>query len=154
MREDDESKTTFKTKLGLYKWLVMSFGLTNTTNMFMRLMNHILHVFIGKYMVVYFDDILIYSKNLNKHLDYLHNVFSALHNDKLYVNINKCTFSLKKIVFLKYVVNTQGIEKDDEKVKAIRDLPTPKFVMKVKSFHGPSRFYKWFIKDLVLLQNF
>jgi hypothetical protein len=116
-------------------------------HVFMRLMNLVLLAFIGKFVVVYFDDILIYSKNLNEHLDHLHNVLSVLRSEQLYVNLKKCTFCMEKIVFLGYVVTAQGIEMDKEKVKAIRDWPTPKSVSEVRSFHGFASFYRRFVKN-------
>jgi hypothetical protein len=112
----------------------------------MRLMNHVLRAFIGKFVVVYFNDILIYN-NLNKYLDHLRNVFSVLQSEQLYVNLKKCTFCIEKIVFLDYVVTTQDIEMDEEKVKAIQDWPTPKLVSEVRSFHGLPSFYRRFVKD-------
>jgi hypothetical protein len=147
MKEGDEWKTAFKTKHGLYEWLVMPFGLPNAPSTFMRLMNHVLRMFIGKFVVVYFDDILIYNKNLNEHLDHLRNVLSVLRSEQLYANLKKYTFCMEKIVFLGYVVTAQGIEMDKEKVKAIWDWPTSKSVSEVRSFHGLASFYRRFVKD-------
>ena len=147
MKEGDEWKTAFKTKYGLYEWLVMPFGLTNAPSTFMRLMNHVLRAFIGKFVVVYFDDILINSKNLTEHFDHLRSVLSVLRSEKLYANLKKCSFCMEKIVFLGYVVTAQGIEMDEEKVKAIREWPTPKSVSEVRSFHGLASFYRRFVKD-------
>jgi len=120
--------------------------MVSTPSTFMRLMNHVLRAFIGKFVVVYFNDILIYN-NLNKYLDHLRNVLSVLQSEQLYVNLKKCTFCIEKIVFLDYVVTTQDIEMDEEKVKAIQDWPTPKLVSEVRSFHGLPSFYRRFVKD-------
>ncbi|CAA7047608.1 unnamed protein product [Microthlaspi erraticum] len=146
MKEGDEWKTAFKTKHGLYEWLVMPFGLTNAPSTFMRLMNHILRAFIGIFVVVYFDDILVYSKNLNEHLDHLASVLQVLRKEELFANLKKCTFCTDNLVFLGFVVSADGVKVDEEKVKAIRDWPSPKTIGEVRSFHGLAGFYWRFVK--------
>ena len=147
MREGDEWKTAFKTKQGLYEWLVMPFGLTNAPSTFMRLMNHVLRSFIGKFVVVYFDDILIYSKSLDEHVLHLKQVFIVLRQEKLYANLQKCTFYTDHIIFLGFVVSANGVQVDQEKVRSIREWPTPSNASQVRSFHGLAGFYRRFVKD-------
>ncbi|XP_019099603.1 PREDICTED: uncharacterized protein LOC109132446 [Camelina sativa] len=128
MKEGDEWKTAFKTKLGLYEWLVMPFGLTNAPSTFMRLMNHILRAFIGHFVVVYFDDILIYSKNREEHKLHLKSVLDVLRKER-------------------FIVGADGLRVDEEKIKAIRDWPSPKTVGEVRSFHGLAGFYRRFVRN-------
>ena len=147
MKEGDEWKTAFKTKFGLYEWLVMPFGLTNAPSTFMRLMNHVLRNFIGKFVVVYFDDILIYSRNESEHYDHIRQVLHVLRENKLYGNLDKCTFCKDKVIFLGYVVSKNGVEVDESKIEAIKNWPTPMNVSQVRSFHGLSGCYRRFVKD-------
>ena len=147
MKLGDEWKPAFKTKFGLYEWLVMPFGLTNAPSTFMRLMNEVLRAFIGKFVVVYFDDILIYSKSHEEHLDHLRAVFDALRAASLYANLEKCIFCTDRVAFLGYVVTPQGIEVDGAKIDAIRSWPTPQTITHVRSFLGLVGFYRRFVRD-------
>jgi hypothetical protein len=117
----------------------------------MKLMNHALRAFIGRFIVVYFDDILVHSKVLNEHINHLQRVLDVLRKEKLYANLKKCCFCVEKVVFLAYVISAKGIEVDEEKVKAIKEWPTPKSITEVRSFHGLASFYGRFVKNFSTL---
>jgi hypothetical protein len=145
MKLGDEWKTAFKTKFFLYESLVMLFGLTNATSTFMRLMNGVLHPFIGKFVVVYFD--VIYSKSLNEHIEHLRAIFCALHEARLFANLEKCTFYTDRVAFLGYVVIPQGIELDEAKNEAIKYWPIPATLTQLWSFLVLAGFYRRFMRD-------
>jgi hypothetical protein len=147
MKLGDEWKMAFKTKFGLYEWLVMPFGLTNAPSTFMRLMNKVQRSFIGLFVVVYFDDILIYSKTMEEHFEHLSAVFDAWRAARLFGNVDKCIFCTQRVSFLGYVVTPQGIEVDSSKIATIRDWPTPTTVTHIRSFLGLAGFYRRFVRD-------
>jgi hypothetical protein len=147
MREGDEWKTTFKTNEGLYKWLVIPFGLTNAPSTFMRMMNEVLREFIGKFVVVYLDDILIFSKTKAEHLRHLAIVMRRLQQEKLLINLKKCSFMQTKLIYLGFVISANELKMDPEKVEVIRNWPSPRNVFEVRSFHGLASFYRKFIRN-------
>ena len=147
IRNGDEWKTAFKTKDGLYEWLVMPFGLSNAPSTFMRFMNQVLKPFTGKFVVVYFDDILVYSKDKVAHVEHLRAVLQLLRQNQLYANAKKCRFMVDSLEFLGFVVSAKGVEVDPVKIEAITSWPNPKTLTEIRSFHGLATFYRRFIKN-------
>jgi hypothetical protein len=136
VRYRDIKKTTCQTRYGSYDWLVMSFGLTSAPSTFMTLMNEILRPFLDKTIVVYLDDILIYSLSKEKHLEDLKNVFEVLVQNKLFYKMSKCEFFQEHISFLGHVIDKHSIAMDPTKVQAIVKWSPPKNVQEVCSFLG------------------
>ncbi|KAK8923643.1 hypothetical protein KSP39_PZI019202 [Platanthera zijinensis] len=151
IRPGDEWKTAFKTKEGLYEWLVMPFGLSNARSTFMRVMNQVLRPLIGVCVVVYFDDILIYSLDQNQHMIHLRQVLDILRENKLYINLKKCTFLTDSLTFLGYIVSSEGIRVDREKVNAIESWPSPRTITEARGFHGLASFCRRFIRNFSTL---
>ena len=134
-----------ETKDGLYEWLVMPLGLSNAPSNFMRVMTQILQPYMGKFLVVYFDNILVFSKDKELYGEHLKLVCSTLQKEQLYANPKKCTFFVNSITFFGFIVSSQGVSVDPDKIKAILEWPEPKTLKEVQSFHGIAAFYHRFI---------
>ncbi|KAE8696147.1 putative CCCH-type zinc finger family protein [Hibiscus syriacus] len=151
IRPGDEWKTAFKTPQGLYEWMVMPFGLSNAPSTFMRFMHQVLRPFMGKFVVVYFDDILVYSPTWTSHFDHLRAVFEMLKTECLFVNQKKCSFFTTSVTFLGFVVSTDGVHADQSKIDAVLEWPRPRTLHDIRSFHGLASFYRRFIRNFSTL---
>jgi len=131
--------------------MVMRFGLLNAPSTFMRLMNKVFKPYISKFVVVYFDDIFIYSKNEQEHQDYLIQVMLVLERERLFVNLKKCPFFTHVVTFLGYIVTGDGTKVDESKIEAIRLWPIPHSIHDIRSFHGLASFYRRFIQNFITI---
>jgi hypothetical protein len=147
IRPCDVPKTAFSTHYGLYEFLVMSFGLTNAPAYFMYLMNSMFMIEPDKFVVVFIDDILIYSKNEKVHAKHLRIVLQRLRDHKLYAKFSKCEFWLNSVKFLGHTISKDGISVDPSKVQEVMDWKPPKFVHQIRSFLGLAGYYRRFISD-------
>jgi hypothetical protein len=145
--EGDEEKTACRTRYGSYEFLVMPFGLTNAPATFCTLMNDIFREWLDDFVVVYIDDILIYSSSLEEHAEHLRKVFQRLRENKLYAKLEKCEFVVTEVDFLGHRITQEGLKMDDHKVKAIVDWEPPKSVPTLRSFLGLASYYRKFIKN-------
>src|SRR6266540_2783625 len=131
----------------------MLFGLTNAPATFQRLMNYVLHDYLNDFVVVYLDDILVYSDIFEKHLVYLRKVFDKLREANLIIKLKKCKFEQRKIKFLGHTIGTDGLRTDPENIGKIINCPVPTDVTGVRKFMGLCNYYRKFIKDLSKLSN-
>jgi hypothetical protein len=147
IRPCDIPKTAFSTRYSLYEFLVMSFGLTNAPAYFMYLMNSVFMTELNKFVVVFIDDILIYSKSEKDHANHLRVVLQRLQDHKLYAKFSKCEFWLKSVKFLGHTISKDGISVDPSKVQEVMDWKPPKSVHQIRSFLGLAGYYRRFIPD-------
>ena len=148
MHEDSVVKTAFKTRYGHYEFLVMPFGLTNAPATFQSVMNSVLSPYLDRFVLVYLDDILIYSSSLSEHLVHLRKVLAALREAKLYCKLSKCLFCVPEVEYLGHLLTPEGVKMDPSKVHSLVTWPTPTSVTQLKSFLGLLGYYDSFIDHL------
>ena len=145
MKEEDIPKTTFITHEGHYEFLVMPFGLMNVPSTFQGLMNSIFKSLLIKFLSVFFDDILVYNKSWEEHVQHVERVLQLLKEQKLYAKPSKCFFGVKEVDYLGHIVSHEGVKVDLNKIKVMMDWPTPKTLKNIRGFLGLSRYYHKFV---------
>lgn len=146
MKEADIQKTAFTTHLGHFEYIVMPFGLTNAPATFQTLMNIVLAEYLRRFALVFFDDILIYSKTTQDHVIHLRTILQTLRHNKLYAKLSKCVFGQSEIEYLGHIINSQGVATDPTKIEIIQKWPQPKSVTELRAFLGMAGYYRRFIK--------
>ena len=147
IKPEDIPKNAFRTRYGHYEFLVMSFGLTNAPAAFMDLMNRVFKKYLDKCVIVFIDDILIYSKTKEEHAEHLRIVLEILRKEQLYAKWSKCEFWLTQVQFLGHVISKKGITVDPAKIEAVLNRERPKTPTEVRSFLGLAGYYRRFVQD-------
>ncbi|GJU58683.1 putative reverse transcriptase domain-containing protein [Tanacetum coccineum] len=146
VREEDIPKTAFRTRYGHYEFQVMSFGLTNAPAVFMDLMNRVCKPYLDKFVIVFIDDILIYSKSKKEHEEHLRQILKLLKKEELYAKFSKCEFWISRVQFLGHVIDCRGIHVDPAKIESIKDWASPKTPTEIRQFFGLEAYYRRFIE--------
>ncbi|GJT37976.1 putative reverse transcriptase domain-containing protein [Tanacetum coccineum] len=146
VREEDIPKTAFRTRYGHYEFQVMPFGLTNAPAVFMDLMNRVCKPYLDKFVIVFIDDILIYSKSKQEHKEHLKIILELLKKEELYAKFSKCEFWIPKVQFLGHVIDSEGIHVDPAKIESIKDWTSPKSPTEIRQFLGLAGYYRRFIE--------
>ena len=146
VQEGDVPKTTFRIRYGHYEFLVMSFGLTNAPTAFMDLMNRVFHPYLDRFVIVFIDDILVYSGSSEEHSEYLRIVFQTLREWQLDAKLSKCQFWLDRVAFLGHVISIEEVSVDPQKIEAVVNWKLPKNVPEVRSFLGLVGYYRKFVE--------
>ncbi|KAI2646312.1 Transposon Tf2-6 polyprotein [Labeo rohita] len=147
IREGDEWKTAFSTTTGHYEYRVMPFGLANSPSYFQAFVNDVFRDMLNRWVIIYIDDILIYSNSLTEHVQHVRLILQRLIEHQLYAKLEKCEFHQERITFLGYVISPEGVAMDDSKGNAVRNWPRPKTLKELQRFLGFSNFYRRFIRN-------
>ena len=153
VKEGDVPKTAFRTRYGHYEFLVMPFGLTNASAAFMDLMNRVFRPYVDQFVVVFIDDILVYSKDAQEHEQHLRIVLETLREKQLYAKLSKCDFWLKEVSFLGHIVSVEGIRVDRAKIEVVVNWKSPQNVTEVRSFLGLAGYYRRFVRGFSVIAS-